>query len=510
MDNDRSYLYLRNLMANGVGGILLSLIVFFATPMLIAKLGSEAFALFKISMSTIVSYVLLFDLGMGISIKRRLGKAINTKDVEYSKDILGVGVIYYGTISCIVFIIVGVCALIIPSFLQVSSELRIPFIVLIISAGVYVCGNFFYSLINSVFVVLSRYDIVQGGAICGRFLLYFSPIFILSFYNIGLWAVIISVLLSALIPLLLLFFIARFLGVYSGFRISFTNVSLMREMLSFGVAGMFILIGPLVINQSQPIIITKLLDAQSTVDFSVILLLFSTFSTIVNITASSIYPIVLKKHSEDGVEISCLFLKTIFRSLYILSIFIFPLWLMGDIFLSEWIAPSYARLYGVLNIVLLACISIPITMVSNYVLNACGEIKLLAYFSVIMAILSISMSIYFLIYTDLKLYGVALGLTVPYILLSIASFLYATYQLRIHNKIFILLKYVGCIFIDCLIAYVVNLIIKQVFVPESLLSVFVCSGIIGSILAIANFYLILQKSDRDSILAILKKIYIPH
>ena len=52
MDNDRSYLYLRNLMANGVGGILLSLIVFFATPMLIAKLGSEAFALFKISMST--------------------------------------------------------------------------------------------------------------------------------------------------------------------------------------------------------------------------------------------------------------------------------------------------------------------------------------------------------------------------------------------------------------------------------------------------------------------------
>ena len=94
MDNDRSYLYLRNLMANGVGGILLSLIVFFATPMLIAKLGSEAFALFKISMSTIVSYVLLFDLGMGISIKRRLGKAINTKDVEYSKDILGVGVIY--------------------------------------------------------------------------------------------------------------------------------------------------------------------------------------------------------------------------------------------------------------------------------------------------------------------------------------------------------------------------------------------------------------------------------
>ena len=83
------------------------------TPLITKSLGVAEFGVYKL-VTSVSSYLLLLDLGLGNATIRYMAKYRENDDVQKSRNFLGVCIIYYGIIAAITLILGVVLILFFP------------------------------------------------------------------------------------------------------------------------------------------------------------------------------------------------------------------------------------------------------------------------------------------------------------------------------------------------------------------------------------------------------------
>lgn len=136
------------------------------TPLIIHALGDAEYGVYKL-VSSITSYLLLLDLGVGNSVIRYIAKYNEGNDLESSRKFLGLCLIFYSVISAI---LIGLGAIMITSFQNIFArglslaevELSKKLLTLTVLNAAITIGT---SVFSNIIIAYSRFAVAKGTAI---------------------------------------------------------------------------------------------------------------------------------------------------------------------------------------------------------------------------------------------------------------------------------------------------------------------------------------------------------
>ena len=498
--------YWKNTVLNYIGIIITTLIAFFANPMLINTMGDDSYAVFRLVVFTVVTYACLFDMGIGVATNRLFAKFYYKNDIKEANAVISSSLVFYSLMWIVILILMVVLSFTLPDILRLDEKYHVPFYCLMFATSVYILFKLYSSILQCIFTVLSRYDLIQAMNVIERGVLYIGALIIIPLFSEKIYATVVSTLFASFLTFIFGFFLLKKFWKNIKLNFSFFDFRVLKNMLSFGIFGMLVLVGPIVLNQTQPILISRYLGLAEVSYFSVVLLLYSTLATITAAMCSSLYPFVLKAKSENNMrEVASIYTSTIRRSLLLVVVILIPLMGFGDVFLCYWVNIEYKSCWDILIVVCMSISLMPMTIVSNYVLNGAGEIKFLALFSILSAIICLSINIFLLKYTQMALMASAISFAIPYSLRGIASCAYACVQLKINVCKFII-KYFISVIPCVLIGTVVVYFLRCYLLPTNLFQVFLYSSFVGVLILISGYFFVVDKKDFDLIHAYINKI----
>ncbi len=486
----------KNTIINFLGNIFLVLIIMVATPLLVDKFGNEVYGLWRIAMLTLVSYVVLFDAGMNASVKRQLGDAINSNNLARAKNIIGQSFIFYLGLGTLAIIAAASTVFWLPNFIYTPPELLYSFNILLISVGFFICFSFFQIVLSAVFTVWARYDLVQTVIVLSRFFL-FAFIFLFMLLPVEkLVAAAISAVVSPLLVVLISFAVIKHYWKDFTFDFSLKDKSIMKHFFSFGSAGLLMLLGPVLLNQTQPLIIAQMLDLNAVTFFSVVFIITSQMASVVSSCSSPFIPIVSKFRNQNNLQgIQNAFNDALRRSYFALAIFAIPLCIYGGYFFKFWIAPEFESSETILWVMMISVFALPMAFTSNHILTAGGEIKMLGIYSLIMGISSIILSYALLIFTDWGLMGVAFAASFPLLVNSLYSINYLCKQFNMSIfKVLAHTLWLFPIFMLCLVFYNGLCLLN---IPKNLFETFIHLALNAAFVAGLGALTLLSNADKN-------------
>lgn len=155
-------------------GVILSYVLMFfevlstllLTPLVIRTLGASEYGVYKLSAS-VVSYLMLLDLGVGNSVIRFVSKYRHEKDVYNQKRYLGLSISFYGIISFAALLLGGILILLFPRMFAkglTHSEIVLAQKLLAFTT-VNTSVTLGTSVFNNVILAYERFDISKGLSI---------------------------------------------------------------------------------------------------------------------------------------------------------------------------------------------------------------------------------------------------------------------------------------------------------------------------------------------------------
>lgn len=408
----RNQNYVRQLKGSVLYKIGAILATFLAMPIMIRYLGAERFGIWS-TMLTLVTWVMLFDLGIGNGLKNKISENLAKNEEKEVFLYISTSYIVIGAVALVSF-----CAFFVASFYipwpavfntkVVSTEdLRVSVIVL----AIFIFSNFFLSLVNQIYHGLQKSSFVTLG----------------QFFSNGI--------ALALVYLLRLYYDASILGMVLayGFSLVISNVALsllifksnlnlrpslkgfdtkkIKSLLSLGVKFFAIQIAVLVIFMTDRIIITQLLGPEQVTPYDVIFKLFSVFTILHGIILTPLWPAysnAYMKNDFDWIEstlkIQIKLAVVLWGGAAILSLagpFIVKIWIGDDFFVNK-------------SLYYLFFAFIVVSVWSNvfaYFVNAINRINVQLCTAIVAAIINIPMSIFFVKYLGFGLEGIVLATT---------------------------------------------------------------------------------------------------
>lgn len=136
------------------------------TPLITKSLGVAEFGVYKL-VTSVSSYLLLLDLGLGNATIRYMAKYRENDDVQKSRNFLGVCIIYYGIIAAITLILGVVLILFFPKIFAeglTADEIAIATKLMILTI-VNIAISFLTSAFMNTLIAYSKYGITKGISI---------------------------------------------------------------------------------------------------------------------------------------------------------------------------------------------------------------------------------------------------------------------------------------------------------------------------------------------------------
>lgn len=429
MATERSYS--QNLIANFLGNIILALVMLVGTPLLIRTMGSDSYAIWRILVYTIVSYIALLDFGMRSAVKRYLGDSINRNDFTLANTVgNSIFFVYF------IFGLVGASIMLsgiywIPKIVNIPLEYLNGFYALNAAVCILVMLLFISSIYSAIFEIYARYDIAQILLVVGRILSIFSIPAIIYFGGIKpLYAAAIATAVFPILMFILRWRSAKYICPRYAPRLSMPNTAIIGGMFSFGIFGFLNTFGSLLTNQSQPIIIGQLLSLGDVTIYAVIYVIISELNAITASATAPFFPIISKISNTDKTKLPQYFNSAIVLCFYIVMIFAIPLIIMSGTFFKYWIADEFYSANSVLWFMIPLIATLPFSYISAQFMIAAGDIKPLGIYSVISGASSILFSYAFVLCTNLGLRAIALAASIPAFVFSIACFIRTAREMK--------------------------------------------------------------------------------
>lgn len=390
-----------------LGAILAS---FIAMPIMIKYLGMEMFGIWA-TMLTLISWVMLFDLGIGNGLKNKVSESLAKNDTNLASAYISTAYVVIGLVSLVLLVIFLVLSFWVPwqgvfNTNTVSEEsLRMA----VISLSFFVFFNFWLSLVNQIYHGIQKSSVV----VLGQFLSNFSALIVIFLLYkhapISLTYMVFAYggsLISANIGIsCFLFYKRRDLKPRFGL---FDNHKI-KPLLSLGLNFFIIQIAVLAIFMTDKILITQLLGPAEVTPYEVVFKLFSVITIVHGLILAPLWPAYTDAYHKNDFHWIRKTLRNQLKIFLILSLLTILMIAIAPKIISLWIGSS-------LNIddtlYLFMGLFIIISVWSNvfaYFVNAIGALRVQTITAVISGIGNIPLSIYFAKNLDMGLSGIVLG-----------------------------------------------------------------------------------------------------
>ena len=317
-------IFINILGAYGVKGfsILLSL---FAIPAYMKFFDNAVVLGVWYTILSLVTWVFMFDLGIGHGLRNKLVIALVDKNEKLAKKYISSA---YFTIGAITLIISIILFFVIKfsnfnSILNISSDLvsnqRLQNTLIIMLIGIMM--QFELKLINSILFALQKPAINNLLNLLSNLIIFLFLIFGKNYgdsRNLLMLAIVNSLAIN--IPLLITSFIifSRYLEKMKP-SIKFVNKVSTKEIMNIGLILLWLQIIWMVISSMHPILISKLINPQAVVEYQLYLKIFTTISSIVILALIPIWSAVTKALLEKRLD----WIKNTYKLLLLITIFTF-------------------------------------------------------------------------------------------------------------------------------------------------------------------------------------------
>lgn len=495
----KSNSYASNVIANLLGIIGLTAIVFLSTPILIEKMGDIEFGLYRISIISIVSFAFLLDLGISSATKRSIGNAIYSGDTQGAHQALALSVVSYGIIALASSLAIFSSREWLPSLIKTPDQHIEEFKTLILATSIYTPFLFFQSIFNGIYTAIGRFDALQITTIGSRATHVFLTITLIAFFGNPLEMAAAATIIASVLTFSLSALYTRFLWPEIG--ISFSGIKKQQVLGFFSLSwqGLLISACPIIIYYSQEIIISRWIGADQLAAYATAAILSTQARTIINSLSSPLFTKASKLQAEKNHhELKILFKNGIQRSIWIWIAISGPLAGGASHIISAWAGTRFQSSGQILTIQLIGTLGIPLYLSAFHIFNAMGKLRTIAIQSITMLFLFLALSIYFTKFTTTGMTGIALSAAIPLLLRGAFVFYSANNSLQSFRGTETLKLAIITLSLFSVSA-AISMKIMQLPDSNSLTSVILASAISAGITITLGFFLIAPTSDRNSI-----------
>lgn len=501
----------KNSFFNFFGNAIYAVAMLVFMPLLIREMGAEEYALFKLSMFSILSYIVLLELGVQTGARRALAEAYSTGNISELKRTLGNTYFVYIFVTLVIFIISVPIIYFAPDYFEVSAELRTPFKLILAATIYYIIYTLIATPLFCILYIFGRYDYCVIPNLLGRVSFVFVGLMLSYLFGNSLIMMSIAIIIMPFtsFPLLLHYVKDK---TFPEFGIDFSRLEkkVYGKILSFGIK-MTMLQGsvPLVLSAAD-IFVGRYLGLKDVTLFAIAILFGNQLLAFIATISDPIFAKICeysRQHNSKGIADS---FKHVIK---ISTLFFAALSIPCIVFMPEGLGILFGQEYE--TVAFLACILTIraiggiFSSVSFAAFKASGNINKISVYNVLFCAICILMLFVCIKYFNFGLIQVAYLITTLLIAVGILVFYAASRNFNI-GFTRITLGVVWILFAAFVLVGIPLYIFKYFLPPSGLYTSLAEIAVACSYSFIVVFFVLSGKELRDFFLNRMKKILRVH
>lgn len=395
---------------------------FVAMPILIKYLGVELFGIWA-TMLTLVSWIMLFDLGIGNGLKNKVSESIAIDNPQLASYYISTAYILIGVISLSLFLIFLMVSFWV-SWQSVFNTHVVNEISLrnsIITLGFFIFFNFWISLVNQIYHGLQRSSVVVFGQFLSNAFALIAVYVLFKFTEKSMIYVIYAYGVSLVASNLLLSFILFKTRNDFWPRYALFQSEKVKPLLNLGIKFFIIQLAVLTIFMTDKILITQLLGPAQVTPYEVLFKLFSIFTIVHSLVLVPLWPAYSDAYARQDYDWIRSQIKK--QVVFALGLFLGTIILAftGPEIVGLWIGEGVKISHSLYFMFALFIILSIWSNIFAYFVSAINKVGFQLVTAVLAAIINIPLSILFVKYFNLGLNGIMLATIVSLSLYSIVG-----------------------------------------------------------------------------------------
>jgi O-antigen/teichoic acid export membrane protein len=423
---------------NFVAGIL---IAFFVSPIIVHNLGNEYYGIWTLIIS-ITGYFTVLDFGVNTAVVRYISMYTAKKEFGKANEIYTTSIIFFIVIGIIVLVASATFGLFFKNFFNIETLGRKYLYLVCLIAGTDLAFGFVFSVYQAALCGLQDFfkiNVISIMTILIKNIL--IVIFLLNGYSLLSLAII--QLTGNLLKTTFQYLVIRKDYGYLKYQSNRYDKTVLKQIFNYSIYSFMISIALKILFFTDSVVIGKVIKVSEIAFFAIPAMILQYSEKIIYAIVAVMVPVISSYDAVGDREKN----KEIYSygSKYSLALsvpIVFVLYTKGADFISLWMGEEYGRrAIWVLKILVIGyAFSLP-QMISQGILKGISRHKAYAYILIVEAFANFVISI--LLARPYGIEGVALGTTIPLIIVNIIVVpLYTCYVLKINMFDYLLKAYV--------------------------------------------------------------------
>lgn len=410
ISKDRTKNYFKQLKGSFIFKGLAILASFLSIPLMIKYLGVEQYGIWSTLLS-IISWIILFDIGIGNGLRNKISESLATNDDEAVQGYISSAYVALGMISISLLVLFLIISAFIPwqsiFNTQLLSEHELTTVVNIAVSFLFI--NFWLSLLNQVFNGIQKTSLVVFNQFLSNIFSLVAVYILYVFYDTSLMLLSFvygtSLLLSNIV--LSIWFYKNNYKLTP--KLKYFSKKYIKSITSLGFKFFIIQIAVVVIFTTDKILITQLFGPEYVASYDILFKLFSIITIVHGLIMAPLWSAYSDAfHRNDMIWIKQT-LKTQLKLYIVIVIATIVLALLSKTIISLWIGDEVkVDTMLIIAMSLFILVSTWNNIFANFI-NATNKLNIQIYTSLIAIILNIPLSIIFVKYYHMDVYGIVLG-----------------------------------------------------------------------------------------------------
>ncbi len=409
----------------GVKGVSM-LISFLYVPLLLHSMSSENYGVW-LTLTSLVSWIVIFDIGLGNGLRNKLAEALAHND-----ELLGRK--YISTAYIVIFSVVIVLILIFILLYEYlpwarilnaydTNEKELNFLVLVVFVSF--CFQFVFSLINSILYALQLPALSSFIFLLGQLISYVLVFVLSKLYLVSSLFILGSVVsvIPPLIQLISTFIIFKFKFKSLTPSFKYFEWNKVTDILSLGVKFFIIQIISILLFQTNNLIITHTLGNDYVVQYNIAYKYMHIIVMIFTIIATPLWSATTEAYIKGDI----LWIKNVLKKMRLVTILMamggFLMFLFSDVVYRIWIGDSSVEISRWTTFILyIYAVAMMLYGMYGYIINGIGKLWIQIIMTASLAILYIPFGIFVSQYWGLN------GLLALFAIIPLCNYCWARVQ----------------------------------------------------------------------------------
>ena len=366
-------------------------------PLLLHSMSSVNYGIW-LTLTSIVSWVAMCDIGLGNGLRNKLAEAIAVKDLLLGRKYISTAYVSLFTLMGIIVILFLIISKFISwnTVLNASELNQIELNSLVNIVFITFCINFVLSLLNSVLLALQVPATSSIITTLGQLLSYIAVLIAVKAFNETSVLTLGTIISVIPVIVLLIFSIILFLSKYKNLSpsIKYFDFSKLVDVLSLGVKFFFLQIITIILYQSNNLIITHIVDPSAVVEYNIAFKYMNVLLMIYTIIVTPLWSATTDAYIKGDIK----WIKNVIKKMNILSLIFILIGLVmfvaSNPIYSLWLNIPKSNI-SIITTGLIYIYTVGNILYANYgyILNGIGKLKLQLVITSLLAILYIPISI---------------------------------------------------------------------------------------------------------------------